>query len=153
MKKGLIVLVAMAALVYGISKQNGAVSSTLSSVLPFMKSEASTPEAKAMERVEKVMSAWKKGGTSLNDSAQTAACQWGRGVTFISDKDDLQDVAHGFDKWRREKNLFVTVDSYAVGTAVRKEGNRPHTVVPVTINGSTYKLGVPDDANPIFWTN
>ena len=101
------------------------------------------------------MASWKEGGTSLNDAAQAAACLWSRGVPFIPSRDEIEDAANGFDRWRREKSLFVEIQSYSVGfTAHRQDSERgDYTAVDVTINNVFYRVGVPDKANPIFWTN
>jgi len=115
---------------------------------------AGTPEDKAKARVEKFMASWKEGGTSLNDAAQAAACLWSRGVPFIPSKDEIEDAANGFDRWRKEKDLFVEIESYSVGEATHRQDMQrgDYTEVDVMINRATYRLGVPDKANPIFWT-
>ncbi len=119
------------------------------------KEDSASPEAKAKKRMEAVMAAWKEGGTSLNDAAQAAACLWSRGVWFIPDKDEIQDAAMGFDKWRQAKSLYTDVQSYTVGEVVSR-GNHPgrggdYSVIEVTINGDSYHIGVPDRSNPLFW--
>lgn len=116
--------------------------------------DAGTPEAKAKKRLETFMAAWKEGGTSLNDSAQAAACLWSRGVRFIADKEEIQDAANGFDRWRQQRDLYVEIKSYAVGEVVardRNEGRGDYTVVEVLINERPLRIGVPDTANPLFW--
>jgi hypothetical protein len=115
---------------------------------------AATPEEKAKARVEKFMASWKQGGTSLNDAAQAAACLWSRGVPFIPSKDEIEDAANGFDRWRKERDLFVEIESYSVGDATHRTDSQrgDYTEVDVMINHATYRLGVPDKANPIFWT-
>jgi len=115
---------------------------------------ATTPEEKAKARVEKFMASWKQGGTSLNDAAQAAACLWSRGVPFIPSKDEIEDAANGFDRWRKEKDLFVEIESYSVGDATHRTDSQrgDYTEVDVMINRALYRLGVPDKANPIFWT-
>lgn len=118
------------------------------------KEDSASPEAKAKKRMEAVMAAWKEGGTSLSDAAQAAACLWSRGVRFIPDKDEIQDAANGFDKWRRDKSLYTDVKSYAVSDVVSRESNPgrgDYSVVEVTINGSVYRIGIPDRPNPLFW--
>jgi len=118
------------------------------------KEDSASPEAKAKKRMEAVMAAWKEGGTSLSDAAQAAACLWSRGVRFIPDKDEIQDAANGFDKWRRDKSLYTDVKSYAVGEVVSRDtnpGRGDYSVVEVMINGSVYRIGVPDRSNPLFW--
>lgn len=77
-------------------------------------SEPASPDAKARQRLERVMDAWKRGGTSLNDAAQEAACLWARNVIFISDREDLKDAADGFDKFRRAKSLYTDIASYDI---------------------------------------
>jgi len=118
------------------------------------KQAPATPEARAKERVEKFMSLWKEGGISLNDSAQAAACMWSRGVPFIPSRDEIEDAANGFDRWRKEKDLYRDIESYSVGETTRRQDRQrgDYTEVDVMINHSTYRLGVPDKANPIFWT-
>jgi len=115
---------------------------------------AGTPEEKAKARVERFMASWKEGGTSLNDAAQAAACLWSRGVPFIPSRDEIEDAANGFDRWRKEKDLFVEIESYSVGEATHRQDSQrgDYTEVDVMINRATYRLGVPDKANPIFWT-
>jgi|GEM_PF-5091014 len=118
------------------------------------KEVAGTPEDKAKARVEKFMASWKEGGTSLNDAAQAAACLWSRGVPFIPSRDEIEDAANGFDRFRKEKDLFVEIESYSVGEATHRQDSQrgDYTEVDVMINRATYRLGVPDKANPIFWT-
>ncbi|MEA2338120.1 MAG: hypothetical protein QOE82_2127 [Thermoanaerobaculia bacterium] len=115
---------------------------------------ATTPEQKAKARVERFMASWKEGGLSLNDAAQAAACQWSRGVAFIPSTDEIADAANGFYHWRKEKDLYVEIESYSVGEATRRIDRErgDYTEVDVMINRATYRLGVPDKANPIFWT-
>lgn len=115
---------------------------------------ATTPEAKAKERVDKFMAFWKEGGISLNDSAQAAACMWSRGVPFIPSRDEIEDAANGFDRWRKEKSLYRDIESYSVGNATRHQDSQrgDFTEFDVMINHATYRIGVPDKANPIFWT-
>jgi hypothetical protein len=118
------------------------------------KEAAITPEAHAKERVDKFMAFWKEGGVSLNDSAQAAACMWSRGVPFIPSRDEIEDAANGFDRWRREKNLYRDIESYTVGEATRRQDSQrgDFTEFDVMINHAMYRVGVPDKANPIFWT-
>jgi hypothetical protein len=116
--------------------------------------DAGTPEEKAKKRMEAVMAAWKEGGTSLNDAAQAAACLWSRGVRFIPDRDEIQDAAMGFDKWRRDKSLYTDVQSYTVGRVLGRDSNPgrgDYSVIEVTINGEPHHVGVPDRNNPLFW--
>jgi hypothetical protein len=117
-------------------------------------SKESTPEAKAKARVETFMKTWKEGGTSVNDAAQAAACLWSRGVRFIPDKDEIQDAANGFDRWRHEKNLYVEITTYSVGDVsfrASNPGRGEYNVLTISINGQPYRIGVPDGPNPIFW--
>ncbi|HEX7680477.1 MAG TPA: hypothetical protein VF713_20260 [Thermoanaerobaculia bacterium] len=118
------------------------------------KEQAATPEARAKARVDKFMASWKEGGTSLNDAAQAAACMWSRGVPFIPNAQEIQDAANGFDQWRKEKDLYREIESYSVGEATRRQDRDrgDYTEIDVMINHATYRVGVPDKANPIFWT-
>ena len=115
---------------------------------------ASSAEAKAKARVETFMASWKEGGTSLNDAAQAAACLWSRGARFIPDQNEIRDAADGFDRWRRDHDLYTDIASYRVGDVISR-GNEPgrgdYTVIEVTINGKPHRIGVPDKANPLFW--
>jgi hypothetical protein len=115
---------------------------------------AGSPEDRAKARVEKFMASWKEGGTSLNDAAQAAACLWSRGVPFIPSTDEIADAANGFYHWRKEKDLYVEIESYSVGEATHRQDSQrgDYTEVDVMINRSTYRMGVPDKGNPIFWT-
>jgi len=54
--------------------------------------EAAAPEQKAKERMETFMGYWQKGGVSLNDAEQSAACMWSRGVPFIPESNEIQDT-------------------------------------------------------------
>jgi hypothetical protein len=114
------------------------------------------PEERAKERVKSLMQAWQAGGTSLNDSAQAAICYWSRGSRFIPDAQDLTASATAFDDWRREKDLYTSVNTFDVldSTFRRNDPGRggDYTVVQVMINGATYRIGVPDTSNPMFWT-
>jgi len=127
------------------SSTGGSWPSFLASILPGSKS----PEKVVKERFEKFMQSWKEGGVSLNNAEQAAACLWSRGVVFINNVDELRDAAEGFDRWRKGKGLYVQEIRYEVGE-YRRDGD--HTVVEVTINGSRSQVGIPDTANPMFWT-
>lgn len=111
---------------------------------------ARTPDAVAKVRFEQFMKSWKAGGVSLNDSEQAAACIWGRGTLFIKDRDDLRDVADAFERWRKERQLYVADIEYDI-LRYQREGD--HTVVLVTINGTKHRIGIPDTANPMFWVD
>jgi hypothetical protein len=115
---------------------------------------AGTPEQRAKARVERFMASWKEGGLSLNDAAQAAACEWSRGVAFIPNTDEIVDAANGFYHWRKDKDLYVEIESYSVGEATHREDRErgDYSEVDVMINHATYRLGVPDKGNPIFWT-
>ncbi|HEX7707012.1 MAG TPA: hypothetical protein VF701_11200 [Thermoanaerobaculia bacterium] len=108
-----------------------------------------SPEAKARKRFEEFMRSWKKGGTSLNDAEQAAACLWARGVTAIADLEDLKDAVDYFDRWRREKALYVPQIEYEI-TGYRRESD--HTIADVTINGNPYQIRIPDSRNPMSWS-
>jgi hypothetical protein len=113
-----------------------------------------TPEAKARIRMKAFMEAWKEGGTSLGDAEQAAACLWSRGKVFIPDRDEIQDAYNGFTKFRRDKDLYTTIQEYAIADTVDRAHDEPHgdySTFAVTINGKTYLMGVPDKSNPIFW--
>jgi hypothetical protein len=130
-----------------------AVASLLGSLTKGRVADAS-PEQKAKDRVEAFMGYWQKGGVSLNDAEQAAACMWARGVVFITDKDDIQDAVNGFDRWRRERDLYHAFDSYAIGPPQRRSdaGRGDYTTFDVVIDGTKYEIGVPDSSNPMFWT-
>ena len=152
MKKLLVVAVIAGGLFWGYKKF---VTKGESGSLPMFSHNSASPEAKARARVEKFMESWKKGGTSLNDAAQAAICQWARGVNFITDREDLNDAVTAFDRFRRAKDLYTDITSYSIqdGPAKRRtvEGRGTYTIFDVTINGTAHQLGVPDSANPIFW--
>ena len=113
-----------------------------------------TPEDRARIRMKAFMQAWKEGGTSLNDSEQAAACLWSRGKIFIPDRDEIQDAYNGFTKFRKDKDLYTTINEYAIADTIDRahdENHGDYSTFAVTINGRTYLMGVPDKANPIFW--
>jgi len=131
-----------------------AVSSYLAGLMHGTSREApAAPEQKAKERLEAFMGYWQKGGVSLNDSEQAAACMWARGVTFITDKDDIQDAVNGFDRWRRDRDLYHSLNEYAIGPPQRRTdaGRGDFTAFDVVIDGTKYVVGVPDGPNPMFW--
>jgi hypothetical protein len=131
-----------------------AVASLLGTLTKGRVSEAS-PEQRAKERVEAFMGYWQKGGVSLNDAEQAAACMWARGVVFITDKNDIQDAVNGFDRWRRERELYRAFESYAIGPPQRRSdaGRGDYTSFDVIIDGTKYEIGVPDRSNPMFWVD
>jgi hypothetical protein len=141
----------------GLPAATGSVdANALAGILSQLQKQQASPQDAARARVETFMAAWKAGGTSLNDEAQAAACLWSRGMRFIPDRDEIQDAATGFDKFRWEKNLYTDIKQYEVmPSSGYKRNDAAHgdfTVVDVTINYAIYHLGVPDKANPIFWT-
>jgi hypothetical protein len=60
----------------------------------------------------------------------------------------MRNAVDGFDRWRKAKSLYVQDITYSIGE-YRTEGD--HTAVDVTINGTKYRVGIPKDANPMFW--
>lgn len=127
------------------------ISALLSSITS--RKSGGTPEEKAKARLNAFLAAWKEGGTSVNDAAQAAACLWSRGVRFIPNGYEIQDAANGFDRWRHSHGLYTELQSYSVGEVVARESNPgrgDYSMVEVEINGKTYRIGVPDAANPIF---
>jgi predicted translin family RNA/ssDNA-binding protein len=74
---------------------------------------------------------------------------------FIPDRDEIQDAYNGFVQFRKQKDLYNTsLREYAVAPTFTREHDQSHgdyTTFEVTINGRTYLMGVPDEANPIFW--
>jgi hypothetical protein len=119
--------------------------------------DSDKPEAKAKARMTAFMASWKDGGTSLNDAAQAAACYWSRGVKFIPDTNEIRDAADGFDRWRREKGLYTEIQSYEISDVLFRNTDPArggdYSVVEVNVNGSVYRIGIPDKPNPLFWTN
>jgi hypothetical protein len=114
-----------------------------------------TPEDRARIRMKAFMQAWKQGGTSLGDAEQAAACLWSRGKIFIPDRDEIQDAYNGFTKFRRDKDLYTAITEYAIADTIDRAHDEAHgdySTFAVTINGKSYLMGVPDKANPIFWT-
>ena len=112
------------------------------------------PEDKAKVRMRVFMQTWKEGGTSLNDAEQAAACMWSRGKMFIPDRDEIQDAYNGFTSFRKAKDLYTTINEYAIADTMSRghdEGHGDYSEFQVTINGKTYVMGVPDKQNPIFW--
>ncbi|HYS52247.1 MAG TPA: hypothetical protein VER58_00615 [Thermoanaerobaculia bacterium] len=112
------------------------------------------PEDKAKVRIRVFMQTWKEGGTSLNDAEQAAACMWSRGKMFIPDRDEIQDAYNGFNSFRKAKDLYTTINEYAIADTISRghdEGHGDYSEFQVTINGKTHLMGVPDKANPIFW--
>jgi hypothetical protein len=129
---------------------------TLTSVLSSVVHRDSNepPEVRARARMDAFMSTWKEGGTSLNDAEQAAACLWSRGKRFITDRDEIQDAANGFDRFRRDKDLYTRIQDYQIQDAVERghdEGRGDFTIFTVKINGVVHKIGVPDKPNPLFW--
>ena len=152
MKKLLIVAVIAGGVFWGYKKF---VAKGESGSLSMFSHNSASPEGKARTRLEKFMESWKKGGTTLNDAEQIAISQWARGVNFIPDREDLNDAVTGFDRFRRQKDLYTDITSYSIqdGPGKRRtaEGHGTYTFFDVTINGTAHQLGVPDTANPIFW--
>jgi hypothetical protein len=130
-----------------------AVSSYLSGLMHGGAPQEAAPEQKAKERVEAFMGYWQKGGVSLNDAEQAAACMWARGVVFIVDKDDFQDAVNGFDRWRRDRDLYHALNEYAIGPPQRRTdaARGDYTAFDIVIDGTKYVVGVPDGTNPMFW--
>jgi hypothetical protein len=106
-----------------------------------------TPAEKAQTRFEQFMKSWHSGGVSESDEAQAAMCLWARGTRALP-LNELSDAATFFDLWRKEKGLYVESFRYDIKYFTPKDD---HLVAVVNIDGTTYQMGVPYAANPIFW--
>ncbi|HVT43632.1 MAG TPA: hypothetical protein VMT00_04510 [Thermoanaerobaculia bacterium] len=107
-----------------------------------------SPEAKTRKRFEHFMQRWQKGGVSLDADEQAATCLWARGVVFIADRDDLEDAVNHFDRWRRQKDLYVQNIQYEI-RGYQRESDR--TIAEVRINGQNHRIAIPDSPNPLSW--
>jgi hypothetical protein len=107
-----------------------------------------TPDERARARFEEFMESWKVGGVSESDEAQAAACLWMRGQRALS-MDETNDAGTYFDLWRKDKWLYVEKIEYRINGYVPRAD---HTIAGVTINGTTYAIGIPHTPNPLFWS-
>ena len=118
----------------------------------FLLSAGGSPDGKAKHRVKVMLESWKKGGTSSSADAQTAICQWAQGVSFIGDRDALGAYSDGFDRFRREKDLYRAISSFDVVDAKVDDQDKSKVRVSCTIDGSNYDLIVVDK-EPIRWAS
>jgi hypothetical protein len=102
-----------------------------------------SPEQRAKQRVQQLMTAWQQGPKPV------AAVMWQVGPTAMNEANfDIPS----FDAFCQEKEL-KELQSFEVGSAYhRNDGSASYTVVDVMINGAMYHMGVPEKAQPIFWT-
>jgi hypothetical protein len=158
LKKVLIALVLIAAVVFGYKKfapssDTPSTEGKLAGLFGRFGGSGDKPDVKARKRLNAFLEAWKAGGTSGNDSEQAAACLWARGVRFTGGE-EFRDAMDGFDRFRRGKDLYGTITGYSVdsgGTHGSVEGRGAYTEFAVTINGTQHKVGVPEKENPLFW--
>ena len=119
---------------------------TTSDAAPTSATSESSPEDAAKARVLAMLTAWK------GDSKGVAVAIWAHNLQSPATY-DFKAAAEAFDRFRQEKSLGDKIAAFEVtGTIRRVNGQDQYTAVDVTLDGVMYHMGVPDAANPIFWT-
>ncbi|MEO6323520.1 MAG: hypothetical protein ABIT01_13455 [Thermoanaerobaculia bacterium] len=127
-------------------------------IAPFLKKGVSAAgdlryQDSARTRVKTILDGMKQSGEALELPLQTAICQWGKGVGFIGDKDELGKVWADFDVWRREKGFDRKISGYSVEDAKMDDGaSEPTAIVFCTIEGQRLKMRVVK-GKPVSWIN
>jgi len=134
-----------------LQEQNNAIANLLNKFVGGEKK----PEDRARVRMEAFMKAWQEGGTSLNDAEQAASCLYSRGQRVIPSADEIRAAYDGFTSFRKEKGLYTNITGYSIvdSKRARDDAHGDYTKFYVVINSSMYAIGVPDKANPMFWTD
>lgn len=102
--------------------------------------------AEAEERVNAVLAGMQEAGDSTSVTLQEAVCRWYNGKRFVSDAFEQEAAADGFDRWRRERNLYNRkIASYEiVSSELVPDAERTTVLVTVTIEGKTHRIEVPE---------
>jgi len=103
--------------------------------------------AEAESRVLHVLASMEKAGDTTNLDLQEGICRWYNGKRLIGDAMEMEQAMDGFDRWRRERNMYNRrLASYEItGSEAVADSNPPAVVVDVTIEGKPHQILVPED--------
>lgn len=118
----------------------------LVSLLPGCSMMAERP---TRNRVTAMMEGWKKAGSASDGNMQEAISMWFNGSRYIPDDVMLTRARRSFDDWRRQKGLYVEIQSWEIN-AIEERPDVPGMVVALTIDGKPYEMQV-ESGEPIAW--
>ena len=119
----------------------------ISLVLLVVNTGCESDSRKAKVRMIAVFDGITKQGGGVKTDEETAICTWYMGVTRLADFGVFEAASDGFDKWRREGNIFPYIESYTI-TEVEDVGRA--VIVSGTIEGSPFKVRVVE-GKPVRW--
>lgn len=104
--------------------------------------------AEAESRVLHVLAAMQKAGDSTGLDLQEGICRWYNGKRLIGDALTFDAAVTGFDRWRRERNVYNRkIASYEItGSEEVPDSDPPAVIVDVTIEGKPHRILVPEDS-------
>jgi hypothetical protein len=118
----------------------------LASLLPGCSMMAERP---TRIRVTAMMDGWKKAGSASDGNMQEAISMWFNGSRYIPDDVMLTRARKSFDDWRRQKDLYVEIQSWEI-SSIEQRPDVPGMVVALTIDGKPYEMQV-ERGEPIAW--
>ena len=108
--------------------------------------------AEAESRVLHVLASMQKAGDTTGLEIQEGLCRWYNGKRLIGDALAFDEAVTGFDRWRRERNVYNRkIASYEItGSTEVPDSDPPAVIVDVTIEGKAHQIMVPEDS-PMSW--
>lgn len=107
---------------------------------------------KVKTRVTSILEGMHRDNGGTGPEMQMAISQWRYGQSNIGDQGLLTAAYDQFTVWSREKGLTGRIGTYAIVSMEAVSGAVPKTyIVTVTIDGTTYKMKVPD-GEAISWS-
>ncbi len=89
----------------------------------------------ARTRVERVFGGMKS-GTGTGNDVQTAICMWAENTVLVADRDALERYSDQFDRWRRQKDLYHSSQTFEITSVEKVDPNQQYpVVVTVTVDG------------------
>jgi len=102
---------------------------------------------KAKVRMQAVFDGITRQGGGVKTDEETAICTWYMGTARLADFGVFEAASDGFDKWRREGDIFPYIDSYTI-TGTEDAGRA--VIVSGTIDGAPFKVRVVE-RKPVRW--
>ena len=106
------------------------------------------PFDQAQTRVEFVLETIRDSGDSTSTELQTAICRWERDK-ILMDRDALDLAANGFDRWRRQAEIYPTLGSFEIleiVESIKEEDPEGTFYFRLKIDGVLWWLRVPPQA-------